>query len=1531
MSLAPLLLPLLLSGAPAGLEPIDPVIDRELRRPAAAGPARFGRSLAVIGDIDGDGHADALIADSGAEGERGIVWLYPGGDAGLPSTPLLGFRGEPAAQLGRVLAVMGDLDADGLADIGLLGWGSWPGGTERTLHLWYGRSDWSSLPAIVDAADADFRVRLPDGGSPTTPWPVVGVGDVNCDGRDDLAIASARPQTLGEGEVWLIPGSASTFASGQSSLDVLANAAGSRRYFADAGASRFGTALFALGDLDNDGCREFGIRSSSPQGLLQLHLWPGDSAVTAAVPGSAAPRTLRAPAEHGADLRAAAGDFDGDGRDELAVASIPADPALNALVAILPGGSAPSTPQIEAITSTARSIFAASLPDTALGQSLATGDFNGDRRADLVLGDPRGGECVDGSGNLQRCGRVHLLLGRTGGLPAGNRDIEEVADRVIQHSQPGTLGLGIVAAGDLDGDVAADLLVGADQGDSAFWFRGWEAEAVWVDPGFQWVWRDAAPLQVPRMGPSATTLPDGRVVVIGGIQLGDGFVTRIASAEIYDPASNTWTVLPQNSAFPRYQHGATLLADGRILVVGGELDFGGSVDSAEILDPVSGSWTTVPSPGPQLVPAMARLSDGSVLLRAADHALRFTPGQSWSPAGNHLLPRSRATLVALGNGHAVVNGGPFSTPEEYLGGQSWQPGTSWTNLQTLGLPLADGRALFITGRESRIHSSGAGWLPVQGLRQVREAFAAAPSSRGVVVAGGAHPTGAGQHGSMGDAEILTSSGWKRIPSMRLARHHHAMAALGDGVLVAGGVQLGDAGSSGALDQVEILGYEAVNPRPDVRVTIHVQTLPGQPGDPPGSRQAWTITAAHQPGATVQAWTITAAHQPGATVDATGVLLSARLPAGLRLRSSSAAAGIYRAVSGHWQIGRLPPGQQQSLTLEGTVIDASQSASYTLHAQLLAVNEGDRDPGNDSASATWTHQGTTIRVLGVLAGGSGQGRVESAPAGILCGPLTQGSCSAGYPAGTGIVLTASALPNHRFVRWSGGCSGTQAGCTLTLDADTQVVAEFAAELATLSVSVSPAQGGRVHSQPPAIDCGMGQTSCVREIPVGADLLLTATAAPDYVFLGWEGGCTGQDPTCAITMPGQALSLSARFEHRPNFPLGGRAWLDLDQDGMRDDTEPDLPGQGLARFCFWSIPPAPDDGAAHLCLPAGAASFGATLPSGTWWISMNRVDGYRLTLANTGNDDTRDSDAVDDPASGRWVIGPLTLDQPRMHEDFGLLPDFALAGLLRYRIPNGETASLEHYPVRQMPIELLRGDQVVGNLATDEDGRFRFAALSPGEYRIRIPAAPIPRRYAYLSGAQSLLPDGSVLGHLRLLSPQSPTFEEQIEFAYDGNRDGIVDELQNDVVSLRPLASAPAITLQAITEPGAPLAFTQAALRPLPPPRPLQPIWADRLVGFTVSLGAWPAHTPVHVLVSFEDGRTGSIPWKYGPSPQQPTDHYWRFLWDETSGTGYRYVIGDHYRLVFRDNQRGDFNPATGLISDPFAVIEEQLLHDAFELR
>lgn len=142
-------------------------------------------------------------------------------------------------------------------------------------------------------------------------------------------------------------------------------------------------------------------------------------------------------------------------------------------------------------------------------------------------------------------------------------------------------------------------------------------------------------------------------------------------------------------------------------------------------------------------------------------------------------------------------------------------------------------------------------------------------------------------------------------------------------------------------------------------------------------------------------------------------------------------------------------------------------------------------------------------LSVTRSGNGMGGVQSAPAGLDCGP----TCTRSFPVGTMVTLTATPQTGSTFTRWSGGaCSGSAPTCSITLTSNIVVDADFGVVMRTLTV-VSGGNGtGSITSSPTGINC---PGVCTLQVPDGAAVVLTATPTGASTFLGWTGPgtCTG----------------------------------------------------------------------------------------------------------------------------------------------------------------------------------------------------------------------------------------------------------------------------------------------------------------------------------------------------------------------------------------------------------------------------------------
>ncbi len=163
----------------------------------------------------------------------------------------------------------------------------------------------------------------------------------------------------------------------------------------------------------------------------------------------------------------------------------------------------------------------------------------------------------------------------------------------------------------------------------------------------------------------------------------------------------------------------------------------------------------------------------------------------------------------------------------------------------------------------------------------------------------------------------------------------------------------------------------------------------------------------------------------------------------------------------------------------------------------------------------------LRTLQVISAGSGTGRVTTMPAGIDCGS----TCSADFPHGTLVTLSATPAPGSRFDGWTGACSGT-AACTLDLSQPHTVVASFTRLMWTLSVVTVGSGTGNVTSMPAGISCG---ASCTADFADGAMVSLTPAPLPGSTFDGWSGACSGTG-ACVLNMTA-ARTVAAQFTAMP----------------------------------------------------------------------------------------------------------------------------------------------------------------------------------------------------------------------------------------------------------------------------------------------------------------------------------------------------------------------------------------------------------------
>ncbi|MFI5258640.1 MAG: Kelch repeat-containing protein [Candidatus Limnocylindrales bacterium] len=245
------------------------------------------------------------------------------------------------------------------------------------------------------------------------------------------------------------------------------------------------------------------------------------------------------------------------------------------------------------------------------------------------------------------------------------------------------------------------------------------AERYYPDNG---TWVAAGRLNIPRTQGALTLLKDGRVLATGGgIEAGPDW-NATASAEIYDPARGTWSIVAP-MAVARARQTATLLPDGEVLVAGGATTFHGEAGivtaKAEIFNPGANSWRPAASMlKPRYTDAATLLSDGRVLVAGGWYATSssdpshntaeiYDPtANTWTATGSMVSARADYSLVKLADGRVLAAGGVNPAYTVQASSEIYDPSTgAWaatgdllvgTMWPAAGL-LPDGRVLIAGG------------------------------------------------------------------------------------------------------------------------------------------------------------------------------------------------------------------------------------------------------------------------------------------------------------------------------------------------------------------------------------------------------------------------------------------------------------------------------------------------------------------------------------------------------------------------------------------------------------------------------------------------------------------------------------------------------------------------------------------------------------------------------------------------------------------------------------------------------------------
>jgi len=387
------------------------------------------RSVACLGDVDGDGWADIAVGETEF---RGTGWAFV--LSGKTGKQLANVKGpEGAGLFGASVAEWVDFDGDGVRDFAVGAPGQW--------HAAPTAPGLAGAVFVCSGKTAAVLARFP-GVAPGDGFgfELSNAHDLDRDGRDDLLVGAS-----GAGKAYIL--------SGKDGKELLRVGGGSPD-------TAFGEAVAGIGDVDGDGVPDFAVGACLESGAGRVHLFSGKDG-----------KELRMISPLVGDYErtffgnsiASAGDLDSDGRPDLLIG---ADwVGYDQFVRVYSSATGKVLLSIKSLKPAMFNHF---------GSAVAMlGDVNGDGVPDYLAGDPDDLPEKPPSDIAQAAGSVLVASGKTGAA----------LFQIFGKKHMDCLGDSMVGCGDLDGDHVPDFVAKAKNypGGLAAWraYSGKDGKELW--------------------------------------------------------------------------------------------------------------------------------------------------------------------------------------------------------------------------------------------------------------------------------------------------------------------------------------------------------------------------------------------------------------------------------------------------------------------------------------------------------------------------------------------------------------------------------------------------------------------------------------------------------------------------------------------------------------------------------------------------------------------------------------------------------------------------------------------------------------------------------------------------------------------------------------------------------------------------------------------------------------------------------------------------------------------------------------------